>query len=59
MASGIRQIVGELAGGAAGLIVGAWVILPAFPESWVGYLGALSAIVVGAIIGHQVALQSK
>lgn len=51
-----KLIAGQLIGGAAGLLIGAYLVLPALGDNWAGYLGAIAAIIVGGVIGGRTVL---
>jgi hypothetical protein len=51
-----KLAVAFIVGAILGLIVGAYVILPAFGDNWAGILGALVAIPVGGILAQRVLL---
>jgi hypothetical protein len=54
----VKITLGLIAGGIVGLIIGAWVILPALGMTLVGIVAAFASIFVGALIGQRLVLNA-
>lgn len=52
----LKLIAGTIVGGLLGILIAAYIVLPAFPSSFVGAVVALACIPIGAILGQRMVL---